>query len=357
MLRPPSQTAKSSQAPSPEDRVVVPGGEVQPAGVANPFRGLPKLNEDGAGLGAQEVSDAQIAGASAFLAKLQAPAAKALPSRFRVAASAEELLEIRKELGPRRDLGAPRLGDLADGPNSRAESTAGSNPWAALGPEPVEWTGELAALPPDDRLHDYQRRNAAVVLVDGVRIIAGPRPPYFSFHGNPREDGQVALSKSGTNVAGNGVYIAQHHAVASAPAHRGGAGQGQVLSLYVNTRKYVPFDARHEREYTPDEAAAFGFDTEGATISGDDLLQAIVHEVGGGQGVTDFLAAKGFNGVAYGYTSRNFAAWVVFDPRVFKRILGATDLPEGEIRRRETFDPTPVGQQIKDAELAMEGVR
>jgi len=103
--------------------------------------------------------------------------------------------------------------------------------------------GPATELSHDPRLHDYQRRRIPVVAVNGVEIAGGPRPPYYSFHGNAGNDGSPNFSTRPVNVAGDAVYIAQEHGDASRFRGR----DGQVLAIYVDTSKLVSFDARWDR--------------------------------------------------------------------------------------------------------------
>lgn len=199
----------------------------------------------------------------------------------------------------------------------------------------------LRDLAPSPKLQSYQLRNAQVLAVNGVEIAAGPRPPYFSFHGNKAQDGQINLSTSPTNVAGDAVYIAQRHGVAAARAHTGDSGQ--TLSVYVDTRRYAPLDGRKERAYSPEEAKAFGISVD-APISGRELLVRLNKREGPGKGFSDYLKGLGFNGVAYDYSPEDHAAWSVFDPSVFKRVVDTKAWGPDEIKRREEFDPRPIDQ-------------
>lgn len=212
-----------------------------------------------------------------------------------------------------------------------------------LGEEPVR----LATLPENAKLHAYQLRNAPVLSINGVDVTAGPRPPYFSFHGNQGVDGKVNLSTSPTNVAGDGVYLTNSHEVASAKAHTGESGQ--TLSTYVDTRRLVPLDARVDRTYTPEEAKALGVDADGP-ISGQELLAHLNDIHGAGTGFTEAVKKLGFNAVSYSYTSQEHPAWSIFDPSIFKRTVDTKGWTPEEIARREAFDPSPVGQRPNAAD-------
>src|SRR5574340_790220 len=200
----------------------------------------------------------------------------------------------------------------------------------------------VANLSADPKLQSYQLRSVPVVQVGDRQIVAGPRPPYFSFHGNGETTGEVVLSTSPRNVAGDGVYIAQTHDVASAPAHTN-RGAGQVLSVYVDTSRLVALDARTARTYTPEDAAALGLPGLGYDITGQELLVRLDDEFGAGSGLTQHLSGLGFNAVAYdyGYPQKK-PAWSVFDPTLFKRITDTKNWSPEEIARRESFDPTPM---------------
>ncbi len=199
----------------------------------------------------------------------------------------------------------------------------------------------VANLTADPKLQSYQLRSVPVVQVGDRQIVAGPRPPYFSFHGNGETTGGVVLSTSPRNVAGDGVYIAQTHDVASAPAHTN-RGAGQVLSVYVDTSRLVALDARTARTYTPEDAAALGLPGLGYDITGQELLVRLNQEFGAGTGLTRHLNGLGFNAVAYDYASQGHPAWSVFDPTLFKRITDTKNWSPEEIARRESFDPTPM---------------
>lgn len=219
---------------------------------------------------------------------------------------------------------------------------AGAGAWRVgprMGPEPVPFQGRLTELPPGPNLHDYQRRNIPVVDVGGTEVVAGPRPPYYSFQGREDRTGSPFLSTGPTNIAGDGFNIAAAHADASKFAAH---GEGEVHALYTDTSKLVSFDGRKSRTYTHDEAKAFGFDTGGGSVAGNNLLKEIRDEYGA-SGMVRFLRAKGFTGVAFDLSSGSRPAWSVFDPRVFKNVVNTHDWTPDEIARREAFDPKPTG--------------
>lgn len=214
-----------------------------------------------------------------------------------------------------------------------------------LGPEPTRVQGDLTELAPDPRLQDYQRRNIPVLDIGGIKVTGGPRPPYFSFHGNELKDGSPILSTSTRSVGGEAVYVAQRHADAS----KFMGEDGQNLALYTDTSKLVSFDGRGTRIYTPEEARAFGIESDGP-IKGSVLHKALVKIHGGGKGLSDFLKGLGFNGMAYDLGGVA-PAWAVFDPRVFKNVSDTSSWTPEEVQRREAFDPTPLGAggvQIED---------
>lgn len=206
-----------------------------------------------------------------------------------------------------------------------------------LGPEPARFEGETTELGADPRLHNYQRRNVPVLDIGGVKVTAGPRPPYFSFNGGETKTGSPVYSINPRNVGGDAVYLAQGHDVAS---KFNAQGAGQTLAVYVDTSKLVSFDARQARTYTPDELKAFGIDSPVA-LSGAELHRELVAEHGGGKPLSDYLRSLGFNAMAYDLGGES-PAWAVFDPRVFKRVTDATGWTPEEIKRRQEFDPTPM---------------
>lgn len=215
-----------------------------------------------------------------------------------------------------------------------------------LGPQPTRFEGKVTELAPDSRLQDYQRRNIPVLDVNGVEVAGGPRPPYFSFHGTEIKEGGPHFSESKSSISGEGVYLASTHTDASKfSAH----GEGSVHSLYTDTSKLVSFDAREARTYSPEELKAFGIDSERA-MNGVQLHHDLVGEHGGGKGISDYLKTLGFNGIAYDMGGKA-PAWAVFDPRIFKNVADASNWTPEEIKRREAFDPKPLGAggtQIED---------
>jgi len=211
--------------------------------------------------------------------------------------------------------------------------------WEILGPEPQPWEGPMGIFEPEQGLHAYQRRNIPIVTVGDQEFLASPRPPYFSWHGHLERTGQPHFSQDEGKVAGNGVYLAQHHATALRQAGK----DGEVLAFYINAPKLVLLDARWERSYSQDEAGLLiGLPFQGP-ITGLDLLSHLNQVHGKGSGITRFLRQRGFNGISYGATSRGEGGWCIFDPRIFKRLLRASEWSQEEIQRREAFDPTPIG--------------
>ncbi|HOD33336.1 MAG TPA: hypothetical protein PKO12_07650, partial [Holophaga sp.] len=187
--------------------------------------------------------------------------------------------------------------------------------------------------------HAYQIRNVPVPVIGGVPILCGPRPPYFSWHGHPSKTGQPHFFVDEGKVAGNGVYLAQHYDTALWQASK----EGEVLAFYTNASKLILLDARWERAFPPTEAAALLGSHQADQISGWDILRRLNQTQGTGSGLTAFLRQLGYNGLAYGATSRGEGGWCIFDPRVFKRLLPTMGWSMEEIRRREAFDPTPIG--------------
>lgn len=212
-----------------------------------------------------------------------------------------------------------------------------------MGPEPEPHQGPVENLAPDPKLQDYQTRNAHVVQVGDVPVVAGPRPPYFSFNGRGEPTGSPLYTESPRNVAGAGIYLAQAHADAAAY----GGPDAQIHAAYVDASKFTPFDGRVSRTYTPAEATALGVETDGASVTGREILARLNEEHGAGKGLSDFLKSKGFNGVAYDIGMDKHPAWSVFDPRLLKNVADASKWSPEEIARREAFDPTPLRDKVK----------
>lgn len=210
--------------------------------------------------------------------------------------------------------------------------------WEFLGPAPGNWEGPRRDMPAEEGLHAYQIRNIPVPILHGLRILGGPRPPYFSWHGHPTRTGQPHFSIDERKAGGNGIYLAQTYDTAL----RHAGEEGEVLSFYTNAMKLVLLDARWERVYSPAEASAILGRPLPGSVNGLDLLHHLNGEHGPGSGLTEFLRQLGYNGIAYGATSRGEGGWCIFDPRVFKRYLRTRDWSLGEIRRREAFDPPPI---------------
>jgi len=213
-----------------------------------------------------------------------------------------------------------------------------------LGPAPERFTGKTTELEANPKLQDYQRRNVPVINLNGVDIAAGPRPPYFSFHGNEGTNGSPWMSIGQTGKAGDGIYVARDHA--DATTYQG--GQGQTQAIYVDTSKLVTFDARSDRIYSPQELLAFGLESD-KPVNGARVLAALVDSLksetnryGGGGTLSDHLKSMGFNGVAFDLGKDGKPAWNIFDPRIIKNVTDATHWTPEEIARRQAFDPTPM---------------
>ena len=194
--------------------------------------------------------------------------------------------------------------------------------WDVLGPEPSGWTGPFGGLEPEEGLHVFQRVRVPVVSVGGRRLLAGPRPPFFAWHGHPGHTGQPRLSGDARRIAGSGIYLAQHQEAARRDAGSGG------------------------------EVLAFGIGSMPGGMSGWDLLFRLNHLHGSGSGITCFLRGLGFAGVAYGATSRGEGGWCVFDPRVFQRLMRTDGWSFEEIRQREALDPEPPPHAVSHVDIS-----
>ena len=207
---------------------------------------------------------------------------------------------------------------------------------------------ERTLLRDDQRLQEYQYRNVPSVVIGGTEIVAAPRPPYFSFHGNTLTDGVPVVSRGSGNVAGDAVYIGQTHDIAGrfrGPEGPDGTPGGQVLSLYIDTSKYRALDLRINREYTPKELLALGIDSEGKPYNGFEVHKLLMDMAENDPATfTKMTKELGFNGVGYGLDAmgENAPAWSVFDPGVFKRVSDTRNWTPDEIARRQAFDPTPM---------------
>lgn len=265
-----------------------------------------------------------------------------------------EQAPIQSDRTRSREVSGPDEGTLQR--DMRPTWDASTRTWRGsdfLGAEPGRWQGKLTELAPDPTLQDYQRRNIPVVNVNGVEIAGGPRPPYFSFHGNAEATGAPGYSKGQRGKAGDGIYVARDHADAGIY----GGKNGQIHAIYADTSKMVSFDGRSSRLYTPQELAAIGLEYN-KPLRGDQVLKELVNALkspenpyGGGGTMSEHLRALGFNGVAFDLGADGKPAWNLFDPRVIKRFTDATTWSPEEIARRQAFDPEPLGaggRQIED---------
>jgi len=300
-------------------------------------------------------------GAGVVAGKLRAIYAKTGVEPIQVVADAKNNPEIMADL-----LKSPTMESEAEYDSSQSKGTTGSGevsqptgrafgsdapaagdaaPGDTGGRPELGGPGSTTTLAESPRLQSYQVRNIPVINVNGVEIAGGPRPPYFSFHGNVGTDGVPQAGGETTGAAGVGVYIGQTHATAG--KFRGGMAEdgtpnGQVLALYHDTSLLKTVDLRPDRVYTPQEALALGFDSQGESATGHEIRLALVGELGPA-GFTKHMQDLGFNGVAYGLgLDGKTPAWCVFDQSVFKRVTDTKGWSADEIARREAFDPTPI---------------
>ncbi len=211
--------------------------------------------------------------------------------------------------------------------------------WEFLGPAPDVWPGPMGALAPEPGLHAYQRRNIPLVELGGQRVLGGPRPPYFSWHGRGDAAGQPEFAV-GTNAhPGVGIHLMTGHAQAKALA----GAEGHVLAFYYcNAPRLVLFDGRAERHYEARQSSRLAGRALFGHQRGSEILADLVALLGPGEGITQHLRGLGFNGLVTGSTAAGQGLWCIFDPRVFKYLLPAKAWDAAEIARREAFDPVPI---------------
>jgi O-acetyl-ADP-ribose deacetylase (regulator of RNase III) len=196
---------------------------------------------------------------------------------------------------------------------------------------------------------DYQNRNLKQLEIHGVGILEAPRPPYYSFHGT---------TARGLSLLDPGTPDPSVHplwgltTVASFPEAQGRSGHdGEVHAIYIHTGHYRPFDARKERIYQPREVEAFGIGQCGAPLRGEDLLNHLVSQHGGG--TRQFLVSQGWSGICF--EEHGQIHWAIWRPDCIKRTRLVSD--PRQAATMEAFDPEALPCPRPDALEAEDRVK
>jgi|GEM_PF-273611 len=197
--------------------------------------------------------------------------------------------------------------------------------------------------PPDDYpgrfLGQYQRRNVRAVQVNRVAMFTAPPPPYYSFHVARRGLGMPEVREYPSSQGGDGVLVFPRLGRAAALLDQG----EEIHAVYLAGFGFKALDLRKERCYTPPQIEALGFKSQGQTMTGAEVHEALVARFPDGRSFAEAIRSLGFLGVCGGTEEAPW--WILAGPHCIKWTKVVDPADEAETARMEAFDPEPMRSQ------------